>query len=139
VAQLKELNPEYASMERQFPTRMTMEVALDQLMRTSKAVMMRDGGAVVRAYGSKFDCWRVGLCMWLLWDDMLKWRDFQGTAVWERREIIRRVLAGLTDFNPRTRFSAKKALGILNPNNRLAQYDQKAVQLNAAVRANIRA
>lgn len=138
IAQLKELNPEYGVMERQFPGRAPMESALDQLMRTSKAVMMRDGAAFVRAYGSKIDCWRVGLCMWLLWDDMLKWSGLQQTEVWGRRDTIRRALAGLTDFNPRTRFTAKKALSLLDPNNRLAQYDQKAAQMNAAVRANIR-
>ncbi len=138
VAQLKALNPEFGVMERQFPARLPMETALDQLMRTSRAAMENDGGAFVRAYGSKFDCWRIGLCMWLLWDDMLKWSGFQQTELWSRRELIRQVLGGLTDFNPRTRFSAKKALGLLNPGNRLAQPDAAGDKLAAALTANIR-
>jgi hypothetical protein len=138
VAQLKSINTEYGDIERQYPARQSMIASLENLMRTSKAVMMRDGGAFVRAYGAKFDCWRIGLCMWLLWDDLLKWSGFQDTELWTHRDVIRRVLGGLTDFNPRTRFSAKKALGILSPNNRLAEYDQVAMRLAAAERANIR-
>lgn len=119
VAQLKELNPEYAQLEHQYPTRMTALAALTDLMRKSKAVAQKDGGSFVQTYGKRFDSWRLGLCMWFLWSDLLKWGPFVSTPLYGERDLIRRVLGGLTDFDPRTRFSMADALRLLEPKNRL--------------------
>ena len=119
VGQLHEINAEYNKLEMQFPKRQTAAAALEDLMRRSKAVAARDGGAFVRAYGYRFDSWRIGLCMWMLWDDLLHWSGFHQTALWSERELIRRVLGGLTDFHPRTRWAAAAALAALDPANRL--------------------
>jgi hypothetical protein len=120
VRQLHEINPEYAKLEGQFLVRKTAADALGDLMRRSRAVGSKDGGAFVRAYGYRFDSWRIGLCMWMLWDDLLHWSGFQQTEIWRERDRIRRVLGGLTDFHPRSRWSAATALAALDPSNRLA-------------------
>ena len=119
VAQLKEMNPEYSSLEHQFPTRMSAVDSLTDLLATSKAVATKDGGAFLRAYGNRIDSWRLGLCMWFLWTDMLKQSSFVQTPLYGERELVRKVLGGLTDFDPRTRWGMKEALRLLDPNNRL--------------------
>lgn len=116
VAQLKELNPEYSTLEHQYPTRMSAVNALTDLLVKSKGV---GGGAFLRKYGKRIDSWRLGLCMWFLWDDMLKWSSFVQTSLYSERDVIRKVLGGLTDFDPRTRWGMEDALRFLDPNNRL--------------------
>lgn len=115
VRQLKLENPEYAKLEHQFPTRKTAFAALyDVLNRPDKRV------AFVRTYGKRFDSWRLGLCMWFLWDDLLRWSPITQTGLYGERTLIRKVLGGLTDFDPKTRLSVGAALAILDPGNRLA-------------------
>jgi len=120
VRQLKEVNPEYTVMEHHFPTRKLALTALADLLTTSKLVAKRDGGAFVREYGKRFDSWRIGLCMWFFWNDMLQWLPFSQTKAYEERELFRKVLGGLTDFDPRTRLTVGEALRMLDPKNRLA-------------------
>lgn len=119
VRQLKEINPEYTKLEHQFPTRKPALQAIADLLTTSKEVARRDGAAFIRTYGYKFDSWRIGLCMWFLWEDLLAWGPFVKTNVYAERELIRKVLGGLTDFDPRTRLTMGAALRLLDPNNRL--------------------
>jgi hypothetical protein len=120
VSQLKEIHEEYRKLEQQFPVRKSLEKALKELITTSKAIALRDGGAFVRAYGTRFDSWRIGLCFFILWQDLLEWSEFSQSALWKRRDVIRRVLNGLTEFNPRDRMLAADALRILDPQNRNA-------------------
>jgi hypothetical protein len=119
VRQLREINQEYKLMEHQFPTRKPALTALADLLTTSKLVAKRDGGAFVREYGKRFDSWRIGLCMWFLWNDMLHWQPFVKTQAYEERELFRKVLGGMTDFDPRTRFTVGEALRLMDPKNRL--------------------
>jgi hypothetical protein len=118
VRQLKEINPEYGSLEHQFPTRKTADAALADLLTTSREVRQRDGVGFIRKYAKQFDAWRIGLCMWNLWVDLLEWNPFMQTALYRDRVTIRRVLGGLTDFDPRTRLTIGAALAMLDPNNR---------------------
>jgi len=120
VRQLKQINPEYKKLEHQFPGRKPVLTVLADLLTTSKLVAKRDGGAFLREYGKRFDSWRLGLCMWFLWDDMLHWPSFVNTDLWAQRELVRKVLGGLTDFDPRTRLTVGAALAILDPGNRLS-------------------
>ena len=120
VRQLQEINPEYKKLEHQYPSRKPALQALADLLTTSRFVAARDGGGFVREYGKRFDSWRIGLCMWFLWDDMLAWPAFMNTPLYKEREIIRKVLGGLTDFDPRTRLTMQAALLMLEPNNRMA-------------------
>jgi hypothetical protein len=115
VTQLKYHNSEYAQLEHQYPARKTAHAALTDFMKTSKFVMQKDGGGFLRTYGKRFDSWRIGLCMWYLWSDLLKWTPFMQTPLYGERDLIRKILGGLTDFDPRTRFSLEEALRLLDP------------------------
>jgi len=120
VRQLKEINPEYSMLEHQFPKRKPAITALADLLTTSKEVATKDGGAFIHTYGKRFDSWRIGLCMWFLWNDMLQWSAFVQTPLYAERELMRAVLGGLTEFDPRTRLTMEAALQLLDPKNRLA-------------------
>jgi hypothetical protein len=120
VRQLKEINPEYAKMEHQYPTRKSLVGAIDDLFTKSPLFAGRDGGAMVRKYGKRFDCWRLGLCMWFLWDDLLHWSSLKETGLYAERELIRKVLGGMTDFDVDTRMTMVEALRLLDPNNKLS-------------------
>jgi hypothetical protein len=120
VARLKEVNPEYGKIENQYPARKSAVVALMGLANTSSSIRRKDGGAYVRAYGKRFDSWRIGLCMWMLWQDLLVWSGFRETGLWSQREEIRRVIGGLTQFDPRDRITASQALAELDPRSRLS-------------------
>lgn len=111
VAHLKAKSEEYGQLERTFPRRKTLESAMSDFLRT---VDQSDAGlaAYIRRNGSRFDWWRLGLCMWQLWMDMA--RDLPGfresSLYRERREVVLGVVGGLTDFNPATRMSPAEAL-----------------------------
>lgn len=115
-AQLLAANDEWRRIENQFPARQPLVAALTGFLNS---VEQGDGVPFLRRYAKGFDCWRIGLMFWMLWDDLLAWSGFQQTSLWQRRDLVRRVLSGLTDFDPRTRWSAEKALAALDPNNRL--------------------
>jgi serine/threonine protein kinase len=119
VKQLQDKNPEYLQLEHQFPSRKRCLDAIRDFMLSSKAVAREDGGAFVRAYGKRFDSWRIGLCMWFLWDDLLRSPGFTSTGLYGKRDLVRSALGGLTDFDPRARLSVAAALLLLDPGNRL--------------------
>ncbi len=121
LKELKEFNKEYTVMEHQFPTRPTAETAMTAFL-ASPYVQKADMPAYVRRYGFRIDSWRLGLTMWFLWDDLLRgYAGLKSTRLWSRRDIIRRVLSGLTEFDPERRLTAGAALAIIDPTNRLAQ------------------
>lgn len=113
IRELQEINPEYVKMEEHFPARPTAFDALTSFLKAAP----KNGGKFVHLYAKKFDAWRIGLCMWYLWYDLLK-----GLAVPPNmdKERIRKVLSGLTDFDPRTRLTAGQALYLLDPNSRFS-------------------
>jgi hypothetical protein len=57
----------------------------------------------------------------MLWYDLLVWSEFRNTPLWNQREEIRRVLNGLTQFDPRDRITAAHALAELDPRSRFLQ------------------
>lgn len=117
VVQLKEINPEYSEMEARFPDRPRAMEALSDLLQETQT---KSSGEFVRAYAKQFDWWRIGLLMWMAWDDLLGWRGFMATPLWSHRSVVRRVLGGMTEFDPRRRMSPATALRILDPGSRLA-------------------
>lgn len=119
LRQITEANPEYLRIQHQYPARKTALSAMTGFL-ASLYVARADMPAYVRQYGRRIDSWRIGICMWFLWDDLLAWPGFTRTALWGRRNVIRRVLGGLTDFDPVTRMEAAEALRILDPANRIA-------------------
>lgn len=123
VAQLKEQSDEYEKLEAQYPARPSALAALHDLLSRDRYVAARDVGGFVRAYGRLFDCWRIGLCMWLQWNYLLRglpmWM-LQETSVWQNRDRVRAVIGGLTEFDPRRRWEVRRALAVLDPGNRMA-------------------
>jgi hypothetical protein len=59
--------------------------------------------------------------MWFLWDDLLQNPMFVQTKLYGERDLLRSVMGGLTDFDPRARLTVAAALRRLDPNNRMAQ------------------
>ena len=117
VKRLHEQNPEYRQMEHRFPKRRTCEASLVALISSFKG----SAAEFVRTYGLQFDAWRIGLCMWFMWDDLLQSLTgaFRDTPLYGERELILKVMGGLTDFDPRVRLTMAGALKLLDPNNRL--------------------
>jgi hypothetical protein len=56
----------------------------------------------------------------------LRWPLFVKTDLYKERELMRKVLGGLTDFDPRTRLSYADALRILDPTNNMLRSTTKA-------------
>ncbi len=114
VARLRAKSSEYAELERNFPRRKILEVAMGEVLRT---VDQSDAGlaAFMRNYGERLDWWRIGLCMWQMWMDFC--RDLPGfreSALYrDRREVVMRVIGGLTSFDPLERMSPATALRLL--------------------------
>lgn len=119
MRQLYDVNPEYGRMEHQFPKRLPATAALEGLMNHNDAFRSENFAAFIRAFWNKIDAWRIGLCMWLLWDDLLHWPLIKKTTLWGRRDVIRQVLGGLTDFDVRSRMTVSDALRVLDPKNRM--------------------
>jgi hypothetical protein len=119
LRQLKQKHPEYEQLELQFPVRRSALAALTELQQRSTTMRSRDGGGFLKAYATRFDAWRLGLCMWKVWNSLLRWPGIRDTPLWARRDVIRQVLGGLTDFFVPTRLDAAAALRILDPANRL--------------------
>ena len=112
LKQLQELNREYVRMEEYFPGRTR---ALEAL-KSFGAAAPKDDGEFVRKYAKKFDSWRIGLCMFMLWEDLMhKLVPLQSTS------MIRRAISGLTEFDPRSRLTAGEALRLLDPNSRFSE------------------
>jgi hypothetical protein len=112
VKALESENPEYIRLQRQFPARKSALVALSEFMTTSPEVQKQDFGAFVRKYGKRLDAWRIGLCMWFLWDDLLKWPGLHTHAIWKQEKAVKHLLSKLTDFDIRERWEASKALSV---------------------------
>jgi hypothetical protein len=114
VARLRAKSGEYAALERTFPRRASLEAAMGDVLRT---VDQTEEGlaAYLQRYGERVDWWRIGLCMWHMWGDFC--RDLPGfresVLYRDRRDVILRVIGGLTDFDPRARMSPAEALAIL--------------------------
>ncbi|NDE16944.1 hypothetical protein EBZ80_18650 [bacterium] len=121
VAQLAAVNEEYGRLEAQYPARPSALASLHAFMSRDRYVAAGDFGGFARAYGPLFDSWRIGLCMWFQWNDLLRFGGIRETALWQRyRERVRAVIGGLTEFDPRRRWSARRALAVLDPGNRMA-------------------
>ena len=112
VAKIKEENPDLVTVESQFPQRRSGSL-LAAMTRFARVHHSLSYGAFVRQYGFAFDCWRIGLCFWYMWDDLLGWSGIQFMPVWAHRDAIRAVISGLTDFDPRSRLTVDAALALL--------------------------
>jgi hypothetical protein len=79
----------------------------------------RDGPTFIHTYARAFDVWRIGMCFWMFWNDLLFWTPFKGTELYQHRDLVMPIMRGLVHFSPARRFTAEKALLELDPGNRL--------------------
>jgi hypothetical protein len=112
VDEMEEENPDLVKIASQFPARRSGSL-LAAMTRFAGSHSSLSYGAFVRQYGFAFDCWRIGLCFWYMWDDLLDWSGLQFMPVWAHREAIRAVISGLTDFDPRSRMTITDAFARL--------------------------
>lgn len=118
LKQIRTASTDYNKIAAQYPARKTADRAFAEFLQTTY-VDKEDVSGFMRRYGFGIDHWRIGLCFWWLWDDLLAWSGFRATPLWGHRDKIRQVLSGMTDFDYKTRMTAKQALAILDPTNRL--------------------
>lgn len=113
AAELLRVNPDYVALERMFPKRRRCADALAHFMREDAAV--RAGGTrVIQEYGKRFDWWRIGLCMFIVWNELISWSGFWGTPLYKsQRDPVLAIVSGLTEFDPRIRWSPARALAEL--------------------------
>jgi len=112
---IKENNHEYIAMEKQFASRMPLEKAMVDFF---SSLDKSDGGKFIRTWGKGMDSWRIGLLFWFLWSDLIHWRSLADEDVWRHRDTIRRCIGGLTQFDPRQRWTPQRALAELDPQSR---------------------
>ena len=124
--ELRHLNKEYVKMEEYFPRRTQALEALKDF----NAVAPKDDGVFIREYATKFDSWRIGVCMFMLWDDLMRHMvQLPNVAA------IRPVISGLTEFDPRQRLTAGQALFLLDPNSRFSEQRRAPLTPTATVQA----
>jgi hypothetical protein len=113
VAELLRINDDYRAMERMFPKRERCVDSLSRFMREDPAV--RAGSTqVIQAYGKRFDWWRIGLCMFIVWNELVSWSGFWETPLYRRhRDRVMAVMSGMTEWDPRRRWSPARGLEVL--------------------------
>jgi len=115
VDQLRKINKEYITLQESF-ARPPTDIELQKFINETPKKDIE----FLRTYGLRADSWRIGLMFWMLWGDLLVWSGFDNTDLWQVRDRIRKMIDGLTQFDPRKRITPAAALAILDPNNRLA-------------------
>jgi hypothetical protein len=117
---LREKSEEFGQLERTFPRRQRLEDGMGDFLRR---VDQSEEGLVtyIRENGTRLDWWRLGLCMWQMWTDMMmELSEFTAMPIYrERRDVIMRIVDGMTRFNPMERMNPVTALGLLRPRGRL--------------------
>ena len=109
--ELYDYHSEYKRMETYYFT--SRPTAITSISRIMNHEHYMDSMAFIQKYGKKIDAWRIGLCMWMIWDDLMYWIPFRQTGLYAEKRLILQVLGGLTDFHPRTRISIEDALALL--------------------------
>jgi serine/threonine protein kinase len=112
VEKMEEENDDLVTIGSQFPERRSGSL-LTAMTRFAGAHSSLSYGAFVRQYGFAFDCWRIGLCFWYMWNDLVAWSGLQFMPVWGHRDTIQAIISGLTDFDPRSRMTVDAALARL--------------------------
>lgn len=113
VAELLRINEDYRGLERLFPKRGRCVDALTRFMREDPAV--RAGATqVILTHGKRFDWWRIGLCMFIVWNELVAWSGFWDTPLYRRqRDRVLEVVEGMTEWDPRRRMSPARGLEVL--------------------------
>ena len=103
---------DYELLERQFPGRLSAIESLTKYINATRSQLDSDDfGTIARQYGTTFDVWRLGLLMWKLWGNLLRWKSLGGShSIFEKSDKISHVLGGMTDFDVTTRWTPEETL-----------------------------
>ena len=128
--QMIHVNHEYYDLVHYFPTRPRPELVWMKMIETTESFRKRDIRAFMMKYGKRCDSWRIGLCMWTLWSDLM---NVPGTLtksdLWEKKNPILRAINGLTDVDIDARWDARRALREIDPMNTMAKEKVELVDL----------
>lgn len=118
VERLKQVSDDYTGLEKSFGRSTIVE--LSRFINEDTYVRNDDFGGFVRAYGFLFDAWRIGLTMFMIWRNLMLLPGFKDSNLYKHyNAVIKQILSGLTEFDPRRRLSARAALTLLDPQNRM--------------------
>jgi hypothetical protein len=105
--------PEYVQISQQFYLHKTLTAAMEDLIKTDTFALSGNSVGFIKQYAKKFDAWRIGLCMWYSWNEMLRWPGVLKHPIAKRFSNVREAIGGLLQFDPRERLSVEEALQIL--------------------------
>jgi serine/threonine protein kinase len=124
VKEIYKQNTLWEQLERAFPQRASLRRAVEDVLEDLPTIRSATGRSYLQDWGTLFDSWYIGLDMWDAWFYLVSWPTVSETAVWEKRDVVRRIIGGLTDFNPKKRLSAREALLLLDPGNAVAKEER---------------
>ena len=94
------------------------EAELREFWSSSHAVAAKDWPAFFKLYWPTFDSWSIGLCLLGAVSPLLYKREFLESKAWkEKGAMIKSILRGLLQVNPRKRMDCVQALKLYDPQN----------------------
>jgi hypothetical protein len=117
---LKE-KPSLAQAERVLGMSRAKQMAnLKDFWETSKSVQTRDWVTFYRLYWPKVDSWAIGVNLLGTLQPLLMTKQFVESKEWiQKQGIVKEVIRGLVQTDPRTRLDCVNALAIYDPMNAL--------------------
>jgi len=80
----------------------------------SKAIQQKDGISLIKTYWPQYDAWSIGVVLVQLLRSLTMYREFQQNPTYaNNKEVLEKVLMGLTEASPMKRIDAIEALSIL--------------------------
>jgi serine/threonine protein kinase len=94
------------------------EAELRDFWSTSHAVASKDWPTFFKLYWPTFDSWSIGLCLLGALSPLLYKREFLESKAWkEKGPMVKSILRGLLQVNPRKRMDCVQALKLYDPQN----------------------
>lgn len=94
------------------------EAELRDFWQDSRAVQNKDWLGFWKLYWPTFDSWGVGACLLEALQPLLFKREFVESAMWKQRgPILKSILRGMLEANPRKRLDCVEALKLYDPDN----------------------
>lgn len=106
--------PEFEQISQQFYLHKTLTVAMEDFIKTDTFTRSGDSVGFIKQYAKRFDSWRIGLCLWYSWNELLRWPGVLKHPIAKQYSTIRSVIGGLLQFDPRDRLTVEAALQILS-------------------------
>jgi serine/threonine protein kinase len=80
----------------------------------SKAIQQKNGISLIKTYWPQYDAWSIGCILVQLLRSLTMYREFQQNPTYaNNKELLEKVLKGLTEANPMKRMDTIEALSVL--------------------------